>query len=59
MSEAQAIKNRVNHMIELEIQRCRKAMGERQWTFHEKWVTDNIVTAAKIWLTRELQEGRL
>ncbi|MDR5778777.1 hypothetical protein QCE63_04940 [Caballeronia sp. LZ065] len=59
MSTAQAIKDRVNHQIEREIEICRKRMGEAAWKIHGDWVTENIVTAAKIWIRRELQEGRL
>jgi hypothetical protein len=46
-------------MIEKEIARCRSGMGEAAWTLYEDWVTDNIVAAAKLWLARELKEGRL
>ncbi|SAL16984.1 hypothetical protein AWB71_00684 [Caballeronia peredens] len=46
-------------MIQREISRCRTQMGEFQWKEHGDWVTENIVAAAKIWLARELKEGRL
>ncbi|WP_231716619.1 hypothetical protein [Burkholderia ubonensis] len=46
-------------MIEREIERCRTQMGEREWEEHKEWVTANIVTAAKAWLTREAKAGRL
>ena len=59
MSEAQAIKSRVNRMIDLERERCRKAMGDDAWKLYGDWVTANIVTAAKQWLLRELAEGRV
>ncbi|MFP3798686.1 hypothetical protein [Paraburkholderia sp. SIMBA_027] len=59
MSEAQAIKDRVNRQIECEIEICRKRMGEAEWKLHGEWVTENIVTAAKIWIMRALREGSL
>lgn len=59
MSEAQQIKNRVNRMIDLERERCRKVMGDAAWNLYGDWVTTNIVTAAKQWLLRELAEGRV
>jgi hypothetical protein len=59
MSTAEAIKARTNRMIELEIQRCKKNMGEREWEKHKDWVTANVVAAAKIWLKRQAAEGKL
>ncbi|HDR8928307.1 TPA: hypothetical protein QDB26_005333 [Burkholderia vietnamiensis] len=58
-TKADNIRALVNSMIEREIERCRKQMGDREWEKHEEWVTANIVTAAKIWLTRTAAEGRL
>ncbi|WP_321875552.1 hypothetical protein [Burkholderia cenocepacia] len=49
----------VNSMIEREIERCKKQIGDREWEKHKEWVTANIVTAAKIWLTRTAAEGQL
>lgn len=46
-------------MIEREIARCRAQMGEIKWKEHGEWITSNIVAAAKMWLSRELKEGRL
>lgn len=46
-------------MIQKEISICRRNMGEAAWAMHGAWVTENIVTAAKAWLARELKEGRL
>lgn len=49
----------VNSMIEREIERCKKQMGDREWEKHKEWAVSNIVTAAKIWLSRTVAEGRL
>ncbi|HDR9802417.1 TPA: hypothetical protein QDC55_003291 [Burkholderia cenocepacia] len=49
----------VNSMIEREIERCKKQMGDREWENHREWVVSNIVTAAKIRLSRTATEGRL
>ena len=46
-------------MIEREIERCKKQMGDREWEKHKEWVTANIVAAAKIWLNRTAAEGLL
>ena len=59
MSTAEAIKSRVNEMIEREIGRRKKRMGEHEWEKHGSWVTENIVAAAKQWLARQAAEGRL
>ncbi|VWD62921.1 hypothetical protein BLA50215_07623 [Burkholderia lata] len=58
-TRAEEIKALGNQMIEREIERCRKQMGEREWEKHREWVTANIVTAAKAWLIRETKAGRL
>ncbi len=58
-TRSEEIKARGNRMIEREIERCRTQMGEREWEEHKEWVTANIVTAAKAWLTREAKAGRL
>ncbi|WP_250865609.1 hypothetical protein [Caballeronia sp. INSB1] len=65
-AEATGRKNRIEaakalgeRMIEKEIARCRRGMGEDAWSLYGDWVTENIVCAAKIWLARELKEGRL
>ncbi|MCA8322005.1 MULTISPECIES: hypothetical protein [Burkholderia] len=58
-TRADEIKALGNQMIEREIERCRKQMGEREWEKHREWVTANIVTAAKAWLIRETKAGRL
>lgn len=58
-TKADNIRALVNSMIEREIERCRKQMGDREWEKHEDWVITNIVTAAKIWLSRTAAEGRL
>ncbi|VWC79517.1 hypothetical protein [Burkholderia lata] len=58
-TRAEEIKALGNQMIEREIERCRKQMGEREWEKHREWVTANVVTAAKAWLIRETKAGRL
>ncbi|AOJ87468.1 hypothetical protein WS87_12670 [Burkholderia sp. MSMB0856] len=58
-TKAENIRSLVNAMIDREIERCKKQMGNREWEKHKEWVTANIVTAAKIWLTRTAAEGRL
>jgi len=58
-TRSEEIKALGNQMIEREIERCRKQMGEREWAKHREWVTANIVTAAKAWLIRETKAGRL
>jgi ABC-type phosphate transport system auxiliary subunit len=59
MSEVQTIKARVNQMIEREIERCKKQIGDVEWEKHRDWVTENIVAAAKAWIARQAAEGRL
>jgi hypothetical protein len=54
-----AAKDLGNEMVNKEIARCRKSMGEEAWEQHGKWVTENIVTAAKMWLAQRLSEGLL
>ncbi|NHV29297.1 hypothetical protein [Burkholderia sp. D-99] len=58
-TKSQSIRARANSMIEREIERCKKQMGDREWEKHKEWVTANIVTAAKIWLNRKAAEGLL
>lgn len=58
-TRVEEIKALGNQMIEREIERCRRQMGEREWEKHREWVTANIVTAAKAWLIRETKAGRL
>ncbi|MDR8077627.1 hypothetical protein KPA96_18375 [Burkholderia cenocepacia] len=58
-TKADNIRALVNSMIEREIERCKKQMGDRVWENHREWVVSNIVTAAKIWLSRTATEGRL
>ncbi|WP_431226809.1 hypothetical protein [Burkholderia contaminans] len=58
-TKADNIRALVNSMIEREIERCKKQMGDREWEKHKEWVISNIVTAAKAWLTRSAMEGRL
>ncbi|KWE27996.1 hypothetical protein WL74_09680 [Burkholderia cepacia] len=58
-TRADEIKALGNQMIEREIERCKKQMGEHEWEKHREWVTANIVTAAKAWLIRETKAGRL
>lgn len=58
-TKAENIRALVNSMIEREIERCKKQMGNREWEQHKDWVTANIVTAAKIWLNRTAAEGLL
>ncbi|MDN7950422.1 hypothetical protein [Burkholderia multivorans] len=58
-ARAEQIKALGNRMIEREIDRCRKKMGEREWEKHREWVTENIVTAAKAWFIREAKAGRI
>ncbi|VWM20554.1 hypothetical protein [Burkholderia lata] len=53
------IRAHVNSLIEREIERCKMQIGGREWEKHKEWVTANIVTAAKIWLSRTVAEGRL
>ncbi|WP_233831780.1 hypothetical protein [Paraburkholderia sp. ZP32-5] len=59
MSAVKTVKARANEMIEKELQRCRKQMGEPAWEKHKQWVTENVVTAAKIWLKQQASEGNL
>jgi hypothetical protein len=56
---ALALRQRVNLMIEQEIQRCRARLGEDAWEQHGAWVTANIVEAAKLWLMRRAERGEL
>ncbi|MBY4724623.1 MULTISPECIES: hypothetical protein [Burkholderia] len=58
-TKAESIRALVNSMIEREIERCKKQMGDREWEKHKEWVTANIVAAAKIWLNRTAAEGLL
>jgi len=58
-TRAENIRSLVNTMIDREIARCKKQMGDREWERHKEWVTANIVTAAKMWLTRTAAEGLL
>jgi hypothetical protein len=55
----QAAKAIGGRMIEREMERCKKAMGDAEWDKHGDWVTANIVAAAKEWLVRQLAEGNL
>ncbi|MBN3730906.1 hypothetical protein [Burkholderia sp. Tr-20390] len=58
MSEAEAIKTRINKMIQTERERCRRRMGDAAWAQHEAWVTEHIVASAKEWIFAQLLEGR-
>ncbi|WP_175995323.1 hypothetical protein [Burkholderia vietnamiensis] len=58
MSEAEAIKTRINKMIQAERERCRRRMGDVAWAQHEAWVTEHIVASAKEWIFAQLREGR-
>jgi hypothetical protein len=55
----EAAKEIGERLIEKEIARCRYGMGEDAWSLYGDWVTENVVAAAKLWLARELKEGRL
>ncbi|MBN3533834.1 MULTISPECIES: hypothetical protein [Burkholderia cepacia complex] len=59
MDDVQAIKARINHMITVERDRCRRKMGAAAWAQHEAWVTELIVAAAKEWIAVQLKEGHL
>jgi hypothetical protein len=59
MDDVQAIKARINHMITVERDRCRRKMGASAWAQHEAWVTAHIVASAKEWVAVQLKEGRL
>ncbi|MFC5428476.1 hypothetical protein ACFPTO_06615 [Paraburkholderia denitrificans] len=58
MDNLHTLKARINQMIDLELDRCRRKMGNFAWTEHEAWITENIVASAKAWIVVELKEGR-
>lgn len=59
MDDVRTVRARINQMIHLERERCRRAMGEAAWVLHDAWVTENIVAAAKAWIGIQLKQGRL
>lgn len=59
MTTSTAIKNRVAAMIDRELQRCARAMGDGAWEQHREWVQAYLVTSAKEWLLSQSRKGAL
>jgi hypothetical protein len=59
MCTAQALRTRLNRMIERELDRCRKTMGADAWQEHGEWVKEYVVASAKQWLSQQARKGAL
>lgn len=59
MNQAKLLKDRVSQMIMREVDRCKAKLGSDGWENHGDWVTENIVTSAKLWLLHQAAKGAL
>jgi hypothetical protein len=56
---AQALRERVERMIERELARCERTMTPDEWCRDREWITENVVTAASKWLRDKSSRGEL
>ncbi|MCY0388239.1 hypothetical protein OVY01_13525 [Robbsia sp. Bb-Pol-6] len=59
MTTSTTVKARVSAMIDREMQRCARAMGDGAWEQHHEWVQAYLVTSAKVWLLEQSRKGAL
>ncbi|MCA8466615.1 hypothetical protein [Burkholderia cepacia] len=57
--ESQALKSRVEMLIDRELTRCRVLHGPSNWREHGDWIRENVVAAAIQWMMRKAREGKL
>jgi hypothetical protein len=56
---AQALRDRIERMIDAEIDHCRRPMTANEWDTHCRWITSNVIEAARLWMREAAARGEL